>query len=351
MAVFYGYSNAIFGTQSTVNGSTFNYAFAPTFGGTWTYSGTTTSFHVRENDGATQYNGDPTNEQVSAQEQLGGTWEQVTLIDGTYYQTIWDYTFEVTAPDGTVYRIAVIDVDLNNDDDLNDTVGGVSEDGYYLVFPDGVPPAGVNYTIGGIVENDNNTPHLGLGAQIVCFAAGTLIETPAGLTPVQYLQPGDEVVTRDAGPQELIWTGARRVDAIGGLAPIVIKKGVLGNARDLVVSPQHRMLLEGWKAELLFGMPEVLVKAKDLVNGGTVFQREGGKINYHHILFDQHQVVFAEGAASESFHPGPRAISSMDIGTREELLKLFPDLAMTGHHAIPAAYTSLKSHEAACLLH
>lgn len=347
MPIFYGYSNAIFGSQSTVNGSAHNYAFGPPSGGTWSYSGATTSFHVRENNGATNYNGDPTNEQVSAQEQLGGTWEQVTLIDGTYRQTIWDYTFQVTAPDGTVYRVAVIDVDLDN----NDAIAGTTENGYYLVFPDGVPPAGVNYTIGGIVENDDATPHTGLGAQVVCFASGTLIEAELGPVPVEHLQPGDRVMTRDAGLQELTWTGARRVDAVGDLAPVVIGAGALGNSRDLVVSPQHRMVLEGWKAELLFGADEVFVKAKDLVNGDTIKIREGGKVNYHHILFDSHQVVYAEGAASESFHPGPQAVGALDSGTRDELLRLFPDLAQMTTPALTAARRSLKAHEAACLLH
>lgn len=351
MSIFYGYSNAIFGTQSTVNGAAQNYAFGPPTGGTWTWSGATTSFHVRENDGASVYNGDNTNEQVSPNEQLGGIWEQVTLIDGTYHQTIWDYTFEVTAPDGTVFRIAVIDVDLNNDDDLNDTIGGTSEDGYYLVFPDGVPPAGVDYTIGGIVENDGSTPHLGLGAQVVCFAAGTMIETAHGPVEVQYLQPGDMVMTRDAGLQELIWTGARRVEAEGALAPIVISKGALGNTRDLVVSPQHRMLIEGWQAELLFGETEVLVKAKDLVNGDTIYQRSGGKVNYHHILFDDHQVVFAEGATAESFHPGPQSLNAVDAETRDELLGLFPDLAHATAPVMASARMSLKGYEANCLFH
>lgn len=350
MPIYYGYSNSILGTQSTVNGSTHDYAFGPPTGGTWSWSGTTTSFHVRENDGATVYNGDATNEQVGVNEQLGGAWEQVTLIDGTYYQTIWDYTFEVTAPDGTVYRIAVIDVDLNNDDDLNDVVGGASEDGYYLVFPDGVPPAGVDYTIGGIVENDASTPHTGLGAQVVCFAAGTLIETENGPVEVQFLRPGDRVVTRDAGLQELTWTGARRVDAVGELAPVVITKGTLGNDRDLVVSPQHRMVIEGWQAQLWFGETEVFVKAKDLVNDDTVYIRKGGTVSYHHILFDAHQVVFAEGAASESFHPGPQSIDALDQGPRAELLRLFPDLAYIAAPVIPAARLSLKGYEVACLL-
>ncbi len=113
----------ILGTQSTVDGSAFNYAYAPTNGATWGWSGTTTGMHVRENTGATNFNGDSTNEVVAAQEQIGGTWEQVTRIDGSFYQTIWDYTFTVTSG-GTTYRIGVIDVDLNNDNDLNGVHGG-----------------------------------------------------------------------------------------------------------------------------------------------------------------------------------------------------------------------------------
>lgn len=350
MAIYYGYSNAIFGSQSTVNGSAHNYAYGPPTGGTWSFTGENTSFHVRENDAATVYNGDVTNEQIAAQERFGGVGEQVTLIDGTYYQTIWDYTFQVTAADGTVYRVGVIDVDLNNDNDVQDTVGGVSEDGYFLVFPDGVPPAGANYTIGGIVENDAHTPHTGLGAQVVCFAAGTLIETDSGLREVQTLQPGDLIMTRDAGLQPLAWTGGRRVEAVGDLAPIVIRKGALGNTRDLVVSPQHRMLIEGWQAELWFGEPEVFVKAKDLVNDKTIYARQGGMVNYHHIMFDTHQVVYAEGAPSESFHPGPQAMDALDHGPRDELLRLFPDLAYAASPVMSSARMSLKGFEANCLL-
>lgn len=349
MPVFYGYSNVILGTQSTANGSAIDYNFAPPAGQNWQYTGPTTSFHVRENEGASIYNGEASgaNEVIDVDEQIGGTWEQLAYVNGSYQQTIWDYTFEITAPDGTVLRVAVIDIDLNNDNDVDDA----GEDGYYLIFPDGVPQAGVNYTIGGIVENDSGTPHTGLGATIVCFASGTLIETPSGPRPVEHLQPGDLVRTKDAGPQELIWTGCRRVEAEGDFAPVVIREGAIGNTRDLVVSPQHRILLSGWKAELFFGTSEVLVKAKDLMDGETVFRKPGGKINYHHILFDDHQIVFAEGAPAESFHPGPQAIHALEDGPRRELLKLFPDLANVAHQAIPSARLSLKSHEVNCLLH
>lgn len=349
MAIFYGYT-AIFGTQSTANGSPIDYAFAPPNGGTWSWTGVTTSFAVQENDGATVFNGDgDVNEEVDPNERIGGTWEQTVDIDGTAQQVIWDYTFEITAADGTVYRVAVIDVDLNNDNDLNDNVGGDDEDGYYLIFPDGVPPAGANYTIGSIVANGDNTPHTDLGGTVVCFASGTLIDTPDGPQPVNHLAPGDRVLTRDSGAQELIWTGARRVDAVGDMAPIVITKGSHGNDRELVVSPQHRILVTGWQAQLHFGAEEVLVKAKDLVNGDTVYRREGGKITYHHILCEAHQVVRAEGAWAESFHPGPQALPSLDNGPRDELLKLFPDLRWAEAPVIDSAHMSLKSYEAALL--
>ncbi len=345
MPVFYGYSNVILGSQSTANGSAIDYNFAPPAGQNWQYTGPTTSFHVRENDGATLYNGDVTNEQVGANEQVGGTWEQLAFVNGSYQQTIWDYTFEITAPDGTVLRVAVIDIDFNNDDDLNDA----GEDGYFLIFPDGVPDPGVNYTIGGIVENDGSTPHTGLGATIVCFASDTLIDTPAGPVPVQHLSPGDTVLTRDDGPQELIWTGARRVDALGDFAPIVITAGTYGNSRDLIVSPQHRILITGWQAQLHFGAEEVLVKAKDLVDGKTVYRRDGGKVTYHHILCDAHQVVRANGAWAESFHLGPNSLPALDDGPRRELLKLFPDLGAEHPPKVAAAHMSLKGYEAALL--
>jgi len=162
--VFYAYTFALRGTQTTVNGAPNNYAFAPS--GTWSYTGNTTYFVVEENDGATVFNGDgDVNEEVDPNERIGGAWEQTTTIDGTPRQVIWDYTFEVT--DGTTtWRIAVIDVDLNNDNDLNDgtDAGADDEDGYFLVFPDGMPPPDTDLTIGGIVANGDNTPHLDLGA-------------------------------------------------------------------------------------------------------------------------------------------------------------------------------------------
>ncbi len=348
MPVFYGYQNAIFGTQTTVDGAAVDYAFAPPLGGDWVWTGSTTNFHVRENDGATLYNGDSTNEQVGTNEQIGGVWEQVTEIDGTYYQTIWDYTFEIT--DGTnTFRVAVIDVDLNNDNDLNDVVGGASEDGYYLVFPDGVPTPGVAYTVGGIVENDAFTPHLDLGADVVCYASGTLIETDRGPCPIETLAPGDMIRTKGSGLQPVIWHGVSRARALGNTAPVVIRKGALGNTRDLVVSQQHRMLVESYRAELLFGENAVLVKAKDLVDNRAIYIREGGLVDYHHLLLPAHEIIFAEGIPSESFQPGPEGLSTLSPENRLRLLAAVPDLEH-GRDNYTAARLSLKRHETLCLM-
>ncbi|WP_338549192.1 Hint domain-containing protein [Roseovarius phycicola] len=346
MPIWYGYQNAIFGTQSTVNGSAVDYAFAPLLGGTWTWTGSTTNFAVRENDGATLFNGDPTNEQVSAQEQFGGVGEQVSELDGTFRQIIWDYTFEVTATDGTVYRVAVIDVDLNNDNDLNDTVGGQSEDGFYLIFPDGVPPPGQNYTVGNIVENDDFTPHLGLGAEIVCYAAGTLIDTPTGPCLVEHLKPGDVIETLDHGPQPVCWAGSVRVPALGKLAPIVFRAGAIGNERDLIVSPQHRMLLNDWRMELHFGTEEVFVRAMDLVDGDQIYRRPGGFVDYHHILLNQHEVIFAEGVESESLLPGECARSALGPKAVSEIKEVLSGLGQSLDTYGPAARRTLKSFEA-----
>ena len=344
MPVFYNYSNAIFGTQSTVNGNPVNYNFAPPNGGNWQWTGATTSFTVRENDGAVNFNGDPTNETISAQERLGATWEQVAEIDGAFRQIIWDYTFEISSG-GTTYRVAVIDVDYNNDNDLSDA----GEDGYFLVFPDGVPPAGTNFTVGNIVKNDNFTSHADLGSTVVCFAKGTLIETDRGDVAIENLALGDRIRTMDAGFQPLRWIGTRSVPATKELAPICISKGALGNTKTLEVSPNHRMLISGWRAEMFFGCDEVLVAARDLVDGDRIFRRTGGMVNYYHMLFDDHQIVFANSCPSESLHPGPMAMDALGTAARREILEIFPELAALDGPARQTARMCLKSYEATFL--
>lgn len=329
MAVFYGYTFALRGTQSTIDGNPVDYNFAPN--GTWSYSGNTTYFVVEENDGATVFNGDgDVNEFVDPNERFGGAFEQTAMVEGVERQIIWDYTFTVT--DGTTtWRIGVIDVDLNDDNDLQDA----GEDGYFLVFPDGLPPPNTNLTTGAIVENDDNTPHLGLGAQIVCFTSGTLIETPDGPRKIEDLCPGDIVSTAHDGPRPIAWAGRTTVAALGDLAPVVITAGTLGNARDLTVSAQHAILLSDWRAELLFGQDEVLVRAVDLLGMDGVYRKTGGIVTYCHILMDTHQLVQAHGIWSETLYPGTVAMGAVNDAARDEIQRLFPDLGDYGPMAAP----------------
>ena len=149
--------------------------------------------------------------------------------------------------------------------------------------------------------------------------------------------------------QPVRWVGSRTVEAAGRFAPVAIAPGVLGNDRPLVLSPQHRVLLAGWQAEMLFGVPEVLVAAKHLVDDARVTRRAGGTITYYHILFDQHEIVFAEGATCESFHPGHVGVTGMEDAQREEIYALFPGLEADVTDYGPLARMGLKKAEGGVL--
>jgi hypothetical protein len=186
---------------------------------------------------------------------------------------------------------------------------------------------------------------------IPCFVAGTGILTPDGEVPVESLQAGDLVITHDEGPQPLRWIGRRRVAAEGCFAPIHVRANTFGLHRDLLVSPLHRVLIRDSLAELLFGESEVLVAAKDLVNGRSVLAVPGGEVEYVHLLFDRHQVVFSAGLPTESFLPGPQTTKSFEADIVAEICALFPEInPETGHGYSAAARRTLRPYEAQLLL-
>ncbi len=191
---------------------------------------------------------------------------------------------------------------------------------------------------------------------IPCFVAGTLIQTDLGKRPVEDLKPGDLVQTMDRGFQPIRWVGSRKLDAVDlalkpTLLPICIRAGALYKnvpSRDLLVSPQHRVLLSGWREELLFGEECVLAAAKHLVNGNTIYQHQTTEVEYFHMLFDQHEIVLAEDAHSESFHPGSYVIDKMEKETRNEIFEIFPELRDNASEYGPTARRTLKQYE--CIL-
>lgn len=164
---------------------------------------------------------------------------------------------------------------------------------------------------------------------LACFAAGTLIDTASGERPVEMIKPGDLVMTRDDGLQPVRWVGSKTVRGHGRYAPVRIAAGTHGAIRDVLVSPQHRILVSGWQVELLFGEDEVLVPAKSLIDGEGVCWVSRDIVRYVHLLFDAHQIVSTGGLDSESFFPGQLALAALESETAKELFALFPELRDT----------------------
>ncbi|CUH63856.1 Cyclolysin [Thalassovita autumnalis] len=196
----------------------------------------------------------------------------------------------------------------------------------------------------GTVVNFSNIENL-----VICFTTGTRIWTPQGARLIETLQPGDLVLTRDHGVQPVRWIGQRTVKGAGRFAPIRFAQGVIGNERELLVSPQHRMLHQSTAANLYFNDSEVLIPAKHMVNGDSIQQIETEEVTYVHMLFDSHEMVFAEGAVSESFHPGQMGLSAIDAPAREELFALFPELRSNPNGYGDTARICLRAHEAQLL--
>ncbi|MEO1564366.1 MAG: Hint domain-containing protein [Pseudomonadota bacterium] len=183
----------------------------------------------------------------------------------------------------------------------------------------------------------------------ICFTSGTLIDTPTGPQSVDTLSIGDLVMTKDHGAQPIRWISARTRFAAKHIAPVIISAGTLGNERDLAVSPQHRILVSGWRAELFFGVTEILVPAKALVNGDTIYQAEAGQVTYVHFMCDRHEIVVANGVPTETFHAGAQALATLDTAARNEIFEIFPELRENGNALGSVARPIVRVQDAATL--
>lgn len=164
-------------------------------------------------------------------------------------------------------------------------------------------------------------------AACVSFTRGTRITMATGAQkPVEALMPGDMVLTRDDGPQPLRWIGQTTLRATGDFAPVRIRAGALNNEGDLLVSPDHRLFIYQRDDAIGAGRREVLVRARHLVNGDSVRIETGGHVDYVQLLFDRHQIIFAEGIAAETLLLDPRTRSALPS-------ELLPD---TPGHDTPA---------------
>ncbi|WP_425039527.1 Hint domain-containing protein [Primorskyibacter sp. S187A] len=199
-----------------------------------------------------------------------------------------DCCVTLMAPDGgTVECIILVEVDA---DGMIDAV-------YALPLHQLAPRC--DYRIIGLNRDEARTKFAHVGC--VSFTRGTRITMATGAQcPIEDLRPGDRVLTRDAGPQEVRWIGQSTMKAAGAFAPILIRAGTLNNLGDLLVSPDHRLFIYQREDTLGAGRSEVMVRAQHLLNGTSVTRRTGGYVDYFQLLFDEHQIIYAEGIAAES---------------------------------------------------
>lgn len=214
-----------------------------------------------------------------------------------------DCCLTLMAPDSTTYEALVL-VEVED--------GAVAE--VYLL-PLATLALRTDYRLVGI-DRHAATTRL---AQVACvsFTRGTHITLASGAqVRVEDLAVGDKVLTRDDGAQAIRWIGQNTLRAVGDFAPVVIAKGVLHNENDLVMSPDHRIFVYQRQDRLGAGRAEVMVKVRHLINGETVRQVDGGFVEYFQLLFDDHQIIFAEGIAAESLLIDPRTRAAMPTGAR-----------------------------------
>lgn len=189
---------------------------------------------------------------------------------------------------------------------------------------------------------------------IVCFTAGSVITTPDGPRKVEALRSGDKVFTRDNGPQEICWVGHRSLGASDlksgpALRPIQTRAGTSGPdlpETDMLVSPNHRVLITSARSQYFFAEHEVLVAAKYLADCPGVTRRALPNVTYVHFMCQHHEIVRSDGAWTESFRPGDTAVSALQNEQRDELLRIFPTLAEEdGRKRYWTARRTLKRHE------
>ena len=167
-------------------------------------------------------------------------------------------------------------------------------------------------------------------AEVACvsFTRGTRITLASGVQrAIEALKVGDRVLTRDNGVQDIRWIGHSTVRATGEFAPIVIKAGALNNEADLVVSPDHRLFIYQREDAIGAGRRELLVKARHLVNGETVIQQDGGFVEYYQLLFDGHEIIYAEGIAAETLLVDTRTRAALPPELDEVLARALPSHA------------------------
>lgn len=242
------------------------------------------------------------------------------------------------SPDGQTQEVLLL-VEVDED-------GGAIE---IYVLPLNTMFSNVEYRLVGI---DTETARQKF-AQVACvsFTRGTRITLASGeQRAIEKLEVGDRVLTRDDGVQEIRWIGLSTTRAVGEFAPICISAGTLNNENDLIVSPDHRLFIYQRRDEVGAGRSELLVKARHLVNGYTVTVQDGGFVDYFQLLFDSHQIVYAEGIAAETMLIDPRTKPVLPAALSDAMGDIIPGHSDLPHAGLDVNEALLKRPDAAEIL-
>ena len=220
-------------------------------------------------------------------------------------------------------------------------LGPEGRDGHLVFLPLGPIEAKRRYTL---VKADAEPGEVRLtDITPVAFTRGTMITLGDGRQcPVEDLRPGDRVLTRDHGAQPLRWVGQRTVRGVGPFAPVVIAKGTYANESDLIVSQHQRLFLYQRGETRLTETAEMFVKALHLVDGEEVFLRAGGFIDYFHLVFDRHEIIYAECIPTESLLINERTLGQLPEEVQREVESHLPGLSHRPHFGTEAEGRLLK---------
>ncbi|SEN58081.1 Hint domain-containing protein [Paracoccus alcaliphilus] len=269
-----------------------------------------------EDDTLNDYEGETTGQAVTASTD--------SALVGANVENEYEFSFEDA--EGNVFRLVAL------------------SDGTYIfgyTFDGAWPPSGTELTVipGQDISTTDDQSLNSADMRAPCFTRGTMIATPHGEVAIEDLREGDLVLTKDHGPQPVRWIGSTNVNAMQmalneKIRPIRIKAGALGDnspASDLVVSPQHRVLVRSKIAQRMFGTSEILVAARQLLQlDGIDIAGDLAGVEYFHMLFDRHEVVVSNGAETESLFTGPQALKALGRAAQEEIFTIFPELRDAG---------------------
>ncbi len=243
-------------------------------------------------------------------------------------------TFTDTA-DGNQNGFTTIPGQIGVEGVLTTTLYGLTSNGDPILFD------GVRYAV---YSNNGNlmgslVGPVTSGVFAYCFAAGTAIATPKGERPVEDLDIGETVLTADGRAVPVRWVGRQTIVKLfaGQFAQLVrISAGALGNHTDLLVTGDHGMVLDGY-----------VINASALINRTTIdwvpLDELPSRFAVYHVETEAHDVILANGAASESYldMPGRSVFDNfqeyLDLYGGEQSIPEMPTPRITSRRLLPEA--------------